>query len=314
MTEQQDNLRTVRETNHIVRSLIETEQTLRDYFWVGGRLTKFHKSDFGHAYFTLEDENYSIRCMLPNNNLGKANFPLENGIFVDVYGKLSVYQKWAQVQIEVEDIKLVDKGTAEFNLNVMEQLKEQELWPKSKKELPNNPEKIILITSQRSAAHDDFYHKYHEEMGRASIDDIDVLLEGERAPSMIADAIERANQEQRGDIIVLTRGGGRKADLSVFNDIQIAEAICKSQIPVITGIGHAEDDTIADRVADATTITPTAVASELAKLSRIPQKPIISQSTEAEIPTQSQAGINPIYIGIGAIIIVLLLFLILQNL
>jgi exodeoxyribonuclease VII large subunit len=97
---------------------------------------------------------------------------------------------------------------------------------------------------------------------------VDVLVGGHNAPAQIAHAIARLNQENNVDVIALVRGGGRVEELAVFNDIQIARAICQSAIPVITGIGHHQDDSLADQMADFSAITPTAAAMRLAKLAQ----------------------------------------------
>jgi exodeoxyribonuclease VII large subunit len=125
-----------------------------------------------------------------------------------------------------------------------------------------------LITSKQSEALHDFEDMYRKEGGISSIRLVDVRVQGQQASREIADAINRLNREQDTDVIALIRGGGRVADLAVFNDYFIAEAICRSSIPVITGIGHQRDETIADQVADVREITPTAVAIRLARHSQ----------------------------------------------
>jgi exodeoxyribonuclease VII large subunit len=328
MNEHYEPTRTIRATNTYIKSLIETETNVTDYFWIGGEIKRYDKSDRNHAYFTLEDEGYSISCMIRSNDLEKVAFPIRKGILVDVYGTLSVYAPQAQVQIVVQKIRLVDKKDVQFEMDIMKRLEEQGLLPRQKQQLPTGIRRIALITSKNSAAVEDFRTTYHQEGGTGFIDILDVLLEGEQAPEIIAEAIKRANQLKMVDVIVLTRGGGRHIDLSTFNDYRIIEAICRSKIPVVTGIGHQEDDTLADRVADIKTITPTAAAVELAKLNKAPETELTKQSrnyTVERIPKYSYSpNVEPkiitttpawIYAAVGmmGIAIVILIVLLVQG-
>ncbi|MDQ7027710.1 MAG: exodeoxyribonuclease VII large subunit [Anaerolineae bacterium] len=290
-----------------------------EHFWLGGEITTYHKSDRHHVYLTLEDEGFSIRCMVWSNDLKNIDFPLSKGILVDVYGTLAVYDRQAQVQIQVEKIRLVDKKDAQFDTDVIQHLEERGLLPRQKQDLPSVIRRIALITSKNSAAVEDFRSTFYKHGGTAQIDILDVLLQGEQAATTIVEAINRANQMKQIDVIVLTRGGGRHIDLSVFNDYRIAEAICLSKIPVITGIGHEQDDTIADRVADESSITPTGAAIELAKLS----VPTLNTTAESDSPTpieplsmKNQASpllLNRTIMIIGIMIIILLTILVIRS-
>lgn len=304
MTEQKNNLRTIRQTNKFVRAMVETKDMIDNYFWIGGEVSRTFQSHLGHTYFTISDEGFSIECMLHSRHKDKADF-VTNGAVIDIYGALRVYEKQAKLQIIVQDVRLADSDSVTFDLEVLEKLKTQNLWPRSKRDLPKPPKKIVLITSKNSQARDDFVNTFREQGGMATIQLLNAHVQGERAPKMIVERINEANYKKLGDVIVIVRGGGRNADLDTYNDYGIAEAICRSEIPVVTGIGHQRNETIADRIADESTITPTDAAYKLAKL---------GQNSKAEIPSQSNAGINPIYIAIGVIIIGLLAFLIFQNL
>jgi exodeoxyribonuclease VII large subunit len=154
-----------------------------------------------------------------------------------------------------------------------------------------------LITSKQSEAIHDFEDTYRKEGGTSSIRLIDARVQGHQASREIADAINRLNRERDTDVIALIRGGGRVADLAIFNDYQIAEAICRSSIPVITGIGHQRDDTIADQVADIREITPTAVAIRLARHS------------QAEVSQSQSKSWTPYLLGAAAILAILSLVL-----
>lgn len=253
--------RKIRDVNAMIRALVEQE-TLEYPFWAGGVISSHSVSDYGHMYFTLNDGDYSIRCMLREERRGTLEFPIGNGIDVSVYGTIRVFEKRASVEIEVEQIRLNKGEKPSFDDTVLNQLKAQGLWPKPKKPLPPNINQIGLVTSKHSEALRDFEDTYRNEAGTARIKVIDVRLQASRD---IANAIDRFNHEKQVDVIAIVRGGGRAAELSIFDDLAIAEAICRSNIPVITGIGHQRDDTVADQVADISTITPTAAASYLAR-------------------------------------------------
>lgn len=297
--------RSVNEVNRLVKALIEQE-TIGYPFWVGGYVSRHFVSDFGHEYFDLTDEGYSINCLVRNAVRGTLDFAITNGVDVEVYGKLYVYERQARVQIEVEAVRLIDNNGYVMEASVQEQLAQQGLWPPTKQPLPDTVASIGLVTSKQSDALHDFEDTFRREGGTATITVTDVLLQGQQAPPQIAKAIERLNHERQVDVIVVTRGGGRSTDMAVFNDIAIAEAICRSSIPIVTGIGHQRDDTLADQVADVLTITPTAAALELAK--HTPAPPPV-----AEIQPTSSANRQALIIGSAIVIAALILALVILS-
>lgn len=123
---EQSETRTIRQTNALIRSLVETEATIGKYFWLGGMIRGLFTSDLGHAYFNLEDDGFEIRCMMRNTDLGNTDFPLANQMMVDVYGTIQVYEKRGQVQFIVEEARMVDPGSATIEPDVMQHL--QGLW------------------------------------------------------------------------------------------------------------------------------------------------------------------------------------------
>jgi exodeoxyribonuclease VII large subunit len=295
MTEQPQDLRTIKATNEFLRSIVETKEVVRDKFWMGGVVSSFYKSDLGHIYFTLEDEGFAIDCMFSNRLADKAVY-ITNGVVIDVYGSVRMYEKKAQLQLRVEDLRLAKPNQATFNPQVLEQLKAQGIWPRAKRELPQPPRHIALITSKNSEALSDFRETYNRENGKAYIQLMDTPIQTEDAPLRIAERIVEANEAKKADVIVIIRGGGRNVELATFNDIQIAEAICRSGLPVVTGIGHQRDETIADRVADESTITPTDAAYRLAKLE--PQKIKPAKEPQSSFIQTNAMGIIGIIVGI----------------
>ncbi|MCA9912546.1 MAG: exodeoxyribonuclease VII large subunit [Anaerolineae bacterium] len=226
MQPEAENTRTIQETNALVRTLVETETIIGQAFWLGGTIERFYQSDLGHAYFNLVDSDFSIRCMVPNAAHGKIDFPLSNDMMVDVYGTLGVFEKRAEVQIEVEKMRLVDKGTAQFDPDVIAELKRKGIWPREKQDLPNTIQNIALITSKNSKGLNDFFEAYRDYKGMAHVQHIDSLVQGAQAPQMLQRAIQRANEENKADVIALVRGGGRHEDFSAYNDMRVVEAIC----------------------------------------------------------------------------------------
>lgn len=259
--------RSIPQTNALVRALIEQE-TLDHPFWVSGIVSRFYLSHLGHMYFDLVDDNYSISCMVREKLRGTLNFTITNSLEIDVYGTLRVFENKAQIQIEVEKARLIERPAFVMDATVQEQLAQKGLWPKTKRALPKNIRKIGLVTSKQSDALHDFEDVFRSENGQSAIKVADVRLQGQQAPGEIAEAIKRFNQDQSVDVITIVRGGGRAAELAVFDDLLIAEAICRSTIPVVTGIGHQRDNSLADQVADVALITPSIAASHLAKASQ----------------------------------------------
>jgi exodeoxyribonuclease VII large subunit len=291
--------RTIRETNALVRALVEQEM-LGYPFWIGGLVTKYFLSDFGHLYFDLNSDDHSINCMIREQIRGTLDFTIANGLEIEVFGTIRVYEKSARVQIEIEKVRLIEGVKAAIDTSLLQQLEKKGLWPRMKRPIPPDISKIGLVTSKQSDALHDFEDTYRSDGGKAATKVFDVRIQGQQAAREIAETIHRLSTNKECDVIVLVRGGGRAADLATFNDLAIAEAICQSNIPVLTGIGHQRDETLADMVADVSTITPTAAASYLAKLSpkqQVEQEPVITKP----------ASRTTYYILIGLLIVLMLI-------
>lgn len=303
MAENEFNLRTISDTNAHISALVQTPDVVKDYFWIGGIVTFVYTSHLNHTYFTISDAQHSIKCMLSNRYEDKSDY-ISKGAMIDVYGVLSVYEKDAKVQMQVSDVRVAELDASTIDKSVLEQLEAKGLFPRNRKDLPINPKHISLITSKSSEALRDFKYIYREQKGKAKIELLDTFVQGEKAPKLIAQRIQEANYDNPSDIIVLTRGGGRREDLSTFNSIEIAEAICQSKIPVVTGIGHQRDETIADRVADQKTISPTDAAYKLALLSSQETNiDVKTKSSESDI-SQNNNNSNLPFIILGAVIII----------
>lgn len=257
----------IRDVNARVRAIVERE-TIGKPFWLEGSVRKHYVSDLHHQYFELYDsDNFAIRCMVRDTVAADLPFSIANGVDLAVFGTVRVYEKRASLEFEVEAVKLLGRVLPPLPEEIEKRLAREGLWPRSPRALPEVICRIGLITSRNSEARDDFEKNYQEYNGKAEIVLQDVRIQGESAPRDIADAIRVLSSRQIDpiDVIVLTRGGGRNVDLDIFSDYQIVKEICLSHVPVVTGIGHESDQTVADRVADVAKGTPTAIAVYLAQ-------------------------------------------------
>lgn len=294
---------TIDKANTRIRALIEEDTTLTTPFWIGGVVSNFSQSNAGHLYFNLNDGDFSIRCVVFNNIRGTISFAIRTGLEIEVFGTIGVYVKRASIEMQVEQAKLIETHNYVPDQSVIEKMTAAGLWPPKKQAIPDQIRKIGLITGRRSEAKYDFENTYRANNGTAQIELVDVLLQGDRAAVQIANAISKLSSDKTIDVIVIVRGGGRADDLDTFNSYGIAEAIARSPVPVITGIGHHQDRTFADEVADAASSTPTAAAHLL-----------ISQQGDAPTSqTAAQQSRPLLYYGLGLIglaIVVLLIILI----
>ncbi|MCA0452617.1 MAG: exodeoxyribonuclease VII large subunit [Chloroflexi bacterium] len=298
-TQPEPHQRNIPSLNALIRSVVEVE-TLDYPFKVAGYVTRFYKSNPGNLYFDLTDDGYTISCIIRTKNV--PAFPLGNGMDIEVYGTVKVYEPKAQIQIDVTQVRVLESQSKTVDKTLLEQLTAKGLWPRSKKPMPPMISKIGLVTSKQSDALHDFEDTYRTEGGTAAVRLSDVRLTGEQAPQIIANAITRFSHSREVDVIVLTRGGGRSAELATFDSLLIAEAICRSNIPVVTGIGHQRDRTLADEVADYMAITPTAVATYLARI-----KPPVQQQPVSPQQTKRQPNYMAALIFILALVIIALL-------
>ncbi len=250
----------------MIRSIVEAE-TLEHYFWVGGRIDRYFKSELGHVYFDLVDDRSRIRCMIREESAGSFPFELRNHLDVEVYGDVRFYEDRAEAQINVTNLRLsfnaVDTAPA------VDRLRAQGLYPPDKRMPPSQIRRIGVITSRSSRAIGDFESAYQNAGERGVLAPVEwkyVILEGERAIQSIVDAIRALDKSREINLIAIIRGGGRSENLAAFDSFEIAEAVICSKTFVVTGIGHHRDSSLADEVADQAASTPTAVAHFLAEL------------------------------------------------
>lgn len=255
---------TVTDLTRYLRQLLESEAQLQD-LWVQGEVSNFSRPTSGHLYFTLKDANASLRCVMWRNAITQQTFLPREGDAIEAHGNISIYEASGQYQLYVDSIRPAGEGVLyqEF-LRLKARLEEEGLFdPKLKQAIPAWPHRIGIVTSPTGAALRDILNTIQRRFPLVELVLAPTQVQGDQAPSGIVEALQALNTIVKPDVILVARGGGSLEDLWAFNDESVARAIAASEIPVITGIGHETDFTIADFVADLRAPTPTA-AAELA--------------------------------------------------
>jgi len=258
----------VKELNRYLRDLFESDELLQD-LWVAGEISNLARPSSGHMYFTLKDESASLRCVMWRVDVSRQKFAPRDGMLVQAHGSLSVYEVSGQYQLYVSALRPAGEGALyqEF-LRLKERLEAEGLFdPARKRGVPSLPAIIGVVTSPTGAALRDILHTLSRRYPLAEVIISPTPVQGIEAPSGIVQAIEKLNRIIHPDVILLARGGGSIEDLWAFNDELVARAIAASAAPVITGVGHETDFTIADFTSDLRAPTPTA-AAELATPNR----------------------------------------------
>ncbi len=250
---------TVSELNEKVRVVLEG--ALQEV-WVEGEISNFRPAQSGHLYFTLKDSRAQIRCVCFRDQVRGLKFRPEDGLHVTVRGSLGVYAARGEYQIYVESIEPVGLGALQLAFDQLkERLNKDGLFePARKKPLPAVPRRIGVITSPTGAAIRDILHVLARRFASAHVQLYPVKVQGDGAAREIVEALRYFNIWESVDVLIVARGGGSLEDLWAFNEEIVARAISDSRIPVITGVGHETDFTIADFVADVRAPTPSAAA------------------------------------------------------
>ena len=236
--------------------------------YVTGEISNLSKPISGHIYFTLKDENASIRCVLFKFQQRLINFDYNDGDKVIIRGRITVYEKRGEYQIIVDYIEPDGIGALYLKFEKLKRKLEKEgLFDKKyKKKIPEFPRKIGIITSPTGAAIRDILNILKRRFVNINIIIAPVKVQGEEAKFEIVEAINFFNLNFSDiDVIILTRGGGSLEDLQPFNEEIVARAIFNSNIPIISAVGHETDFTIADFTADLRAPTPSAAAELVVK-------------------------------------------------
>lgn len=256
---------TVKQLNLYVRSLLEGDPRLASVL-VQGEISNF-KNHYasGHFYFTLKDNDASIRCVMFRTNASRLKFEFQDGMQVILRGRVSVYEKDGQYQFYCEEAYPSGIGDIAMQFEQTKAKLEAEglFNADNKRPLPKFPKCIAVITSDTGAAVQDILNILSRRWDLAEIILCPVSVQGENAVPEMIDALERLYNLNRADVIIIGRGGGSKEDLWAFNSEILARKIYESPVPVISAVGHETDFTICDFVADLRAPTPSA-AAELA--------------------------------------------------
>ena len=268
--------------NNYLRELLETDEVLQD-LWVRGEISNFSQPRSGHLYFTLKDREAQIRCVMWKNAAMRLRFSPADGMQVEAHGAMSIYPAQGQVQLYVDALRPAGEGALyqEF-LRLKARLEAEGLFdPARKRPLPRLPRHIGVVTSATGAALQDILQTLSRRLPILKVSVAPSPVQGAEAPAGIMAALHRLNQLPDLDLIILARGGGSIEDLWAFNDENVARAIYDSRVPIISGVGHETDFTIADFVADLRAPTPTA-AAELAT-------PVTAQELSMSLRAASEA-------------------------
>ncbi|HCK64649.1 MAG TPA: exodeoxyribonuclease VII large subunit, partial [Anaerolineae bacterium] len=254
---------TVSQLTFHIRKLLEGDPELQDV-WVSGEISNLSKPNSGHIYFTLKDKNASLRCVMWKTDAARLRVNVQDGMALEAHGKIAVYEPSGQYQLVTNQIQAKGEGALyqEF-LRLKAMLEAEGLFnPENKKEIPQLPKTIGIVTSQTGAALRDMLNTIRRRLPIANVILAPTLVQGVDAPPAIVKAIESLNKKSP-DVIIIARGGGSIEDLWAFNDEQVVRAVANSKTPIISGVGHETDFTLADFAADLRAPTPTA-AAELA--------------------------------------------------
>tara|TARA_Y100000994_G_scaffold123474_1_gene101356 strand:+ start:530 stop:1894 length:1365 start_codon:yes stop_codon:yes gene_type:complete len=233
-----------------------------------GEISNLSRPSSGHIYFTLKDEDGAIRCAMFRNQNIKLNFSPENGDQCVLKGQVSIYAPRGDYQLIVKSIEPAGSGNLMQKFEVLrKKLDDEGLFDKSKKRLiPQLPKHIAIITSSSTAAFQDIISTVRRRAPSAQISLSNATVQGDNAHISIIKALNRIimfnemNEDNRIDVVILSRGGGSIEDLWCFNNEELAREIFSFPIPTISGVGHEIDFTICDFVSDKRVPTPTAAA------------------------------------------------------
>ncbi|MDP3622246.1 MAG: exodeoxyribonuclease VII large subunit [Polynucleobacter sp.] len=239
--------------------------SLQDQFgsvWVSGEISNFKAYDSGHWYFSLKDEEGQIRCVMFRGKNAQVGFMPQSGDLVEVGASLGLYVPRGDVQLTVQAMRRAGMGGLyEAFLKLKAKLLNAGLFDSERKRpIPSHPRAIGIVTSPQAAALKDVLSTLARRAPHIPIVVYPTLVQGPDAPAGIIAAIDSANREAAVDVLLLVRGGGSIEDLWAFNNEQLAYAIADSCLPIVCGVGHETDTTIADYVADLRSPTPTGAA------------------------------------------------------
>jgi exodeoxyribonuclease VII large subunit len=253
----------VAQLSRYLKELLETDEIVRDV-WVRGEISGCKTYASGHCYFTLKDAEAQLHCVFfKQSRLRSSVSELRDGMAIAAGGRISFYERDGKLQLYVEQVELLGEGALFLRFEELKaRLAAEGLFDTERKRpLPLTPAVIGIVTSLQAAALRDMLRVLRTRYPLARVVLAPTLVQGTEAPAAIVQALDLLNEHGEADVIIVARGGGSIEELWAFNEEIVARAIARSRIPVISGVGHETDFTIADFVADQRASTPTAAAT-----------------------------------------------------
>jgi exodeoxyribonuclease VII large subunit len=252
---------TVAELTRYLRELLENDVYLQDV-WIQGEVFNLSRPASGHLYFTLKDNASALKCVMWRSAVARQSYLPNDGEAIEVHGSVNIYEAAGQYQLYADVLRPAGQGQLfqEF-LRLKARLEAEGLFDVERKRvIPPWPQTIGVVTSPTGAAIHDILITLQRRYPLVKVILASTQVQGVDAPAGIINALTILNRSVKVDLIILARGGGSIEDLWAFNDENVARAIASSQVPVICGVGHETDFTIADFVSDLRAPTPTADA------------------------------------------------------
>lgn len=260
--EEKSRVLRVSELNIAIKRLLESEVPL---IWVRGEISNLVKAASGHCYFSLKDDQAQVRCVMFRHKSQLLDAPIVNGQQVEVLAVATLYEQRGDFQLTVEQLRPAGLGLLyERFAQLKSRLEREGLFAADRKRvLPRFPRRVGIVTSPQAAALRDVLATLRLRLPGVPVVLYPAPVQGTGSADRIAQAIAIANQRAECDVLIVCRGGGSIEDLWSFNEEVVARAIAASTIPVVSGVGHETDFTIADFVADERAPTPTAAAQRV---------------------------------------------------
>ena len=245
--------------NRLAREVLEAGFAL---LWVGGEISNLTCAASGHVYFSLKDESAQVRCVMFRGRAQILPFRLANGMRVEVRALVTLYEPRGDFQLNVDTLRRAGVGALyEAYARLRDKLSAEGLFEAARKRpLPRYPRCLGVVTSLKAAALRDVLAAVRRRSPNLPVIVYPAAVQGEQAPRELAAALQAAGARAECDVLILCRGGGSIEDLWAFNDEGLARAVAACPVPVVCGVGHETDATIADFVADLRAATPTAAA------------------------------------------------------
>jgi exodeoxyribonuclease VII large subunit len=247
-------------TEHVKKKL-DGDQILQD-LWLAGEISNWSRSRAGHCYFTVKDTGAAMRAVIWRSSVARLTFAPQDGQAVLAHGRVSVYEPQGQYQLYVDALQPTGRGELYAQFEALKaRLSAEGLFDSERKRsLAPFPACIGIVTSPIGAALRDILNVLGRRWPLVQVVLAPTLVQGDRAPPQIVAALQALYKHGDMDLIIVARGGGSIEDLWAFNDERVARAIAEAPVPVVSGVGHETDFTIADFCADVRAPTPSAAA------------------------------------------------------